>query len=156
MTKNTLIALFSLPFVLGCEPLKAGKVHGMEDLKDDRKETRYFVKTVVKNTAKEEKKEHAEPEFPGKGHRLGGDRYVNRLLDIDHDTGKRLAKKHHHHHHHDEVKDSGVQDITLEENKENTSLMVKGSDKKMDFAKNVRKMHLHNFAFSNLVDETRG
>lgn len=45
--------------------------------------------------------------FPGKGHRLGGDKYVNRLLGIDHKEGKRLSKrakkiakaaKHHRHH----------------------------------------------------------
>lgn len=156
MTNNTLIALFTLPFFLNTEPSSAAKIHGMEDLKDD-KEKRYFVTTVVKNTGKEEKNTHAEPEFPGKGYRLGGDSYVNRLLDIDHKLGKRLAKKHHHHHHHhDEVKDLDVNDMTLDENKENTSLIAKGNNKKNNFAKTIRKMYQNNFVFSALDPEMRG
>lgn len=30
--------------------------------------------------------------FPGEGHRLGGDKYVNRPLKIDHKEGKAMAK----------------------------------------------------------------
>ena len=80
----------------------AGKIHTLDDIRDAAREARKsaalearLIQTNPKLLRKI-KQEQAEQEeankFPGKGHRVGGDKYANRLLGIDHKEGKRLAK----------------------------------------------------------------
>jgi len=56
----------------------AGKIHSLNDIHDAEQNAR--------------KVSTPESVFTGRGHKVGGDKYVNRLLGINHKEGKRLAK----------------------------------------------------------------
>ena len=81
----------------------AGKVHTLDELYEAERQAQRAV-ALGKHLLKEApalfqkiKKNHAQQKaekiFPGHGHKLGGDKYTNRLLGIDHKEGKQLAKK---------------------------------------------------------------
>lgn len=80
----------------------AGKIHTLDDIHEAERNAnrsaaleRRLAHTdpSLLRKIKAEQLEHEESkDFTGKGHKLGGDKYVNRLLGIDHKEGKRLAK----------------------------------------------------------------
>tara|TARA_R110002095_G_scaffold209584_1_gene196256 strand:+ start:2039 stop:2458 length:420 start_codon:yes stop_codon:yes gene_type:complete len=80
----------------------ANKVHTLDDIHEAERQAqraaaheRHLLRTdpnFLKKIKKEQAKQEQESKFQGQGHRLGGDKYVNRLLGIDHKEGKRLAK----------------------------------------------------------------
>lgn len=67
--------------------------HTLDDIrKEDTPKTRLF-RLVPVNLEDIKKATNTELNtFKGKGHRLGGDPYVNRLMGIDHAEGKKLYK----------------------------------------------------------------
>lgn len=80
----------------------AGKVHTLDDIHEAEQKAlraadleRNLEQTdpiLLRKIKKEQKKAAKNTQFPGRGHKLGGDKYVNRLLGVDHKEGKRLYK----------------------------------------------------------------
>jgi len=80
----------------------AGKIHTLDDIREAEREAkktaaleRRLIQTdpsLLRKFKRDQAKQEELEKFPGHGHRLGGDKYVNRLLGIDHKEGKRLAK----------------------------------------------------------------
>lgn len=85
MKKNLYIALISSSLIFNTSQANSVKIHGLDELKDTHHKINYRHSTEIKPVSDSEL-------FPGKGHRLGGDPYVNRTLDIDHEEGKKIAK----------------------------------------------------------------
>jgi hypothetical protein len=79
-----------------------GKIHTLDDIREAEREAkksaaleRRLIQTdpdLLRKIKKEQIEQEEAKKFPGKGHRLGGDKYVNRLLGINHKEGKRIAK----------------------------------------------------------------
>lgn len=94
LTALTILSLNSNTF--------AGKIHTLDDIRDAEREAkrsaaleRRLIQTdpkLLRKIKQEQVEQEEAKKFPGKGHRLGGDKYVNRLLGINHKEGKRLAK----------------------------------------------------------------
>ncbi len=94
LTSLTLFSLNATTF--------AGKIHTLDDIREAEREAkktaaleRRLIQTdpsLLRKFKREQAKQEELEKFPGHGHRLGGDKYVNRLLGIDHKEGKRLAK----------------------------------------------------------------
>ncbi|HBN22872.1 MAG TPA: hypothetical protein DD412_06520 [Holosporales bacterium] len=80
----------------------AGKIHTLDDICAAEREAkklaaleRRLIQTdpsLLRKIKKEQVAQEESKKFPGKGHKVGGDKYVNRLLGINHKEGKRLAK----------------------------------------------------------------
>lgn len=85
MKKNTYIAIITSSLILSTSQSNSVKIHGLDELNDTHHKINYRHSTEIKPVSDTEL-------FPGKGHRLGGDPYVNRTLDIDHEEGKKIAK----------------------------------------------------------------
>lgn len=97
MKRTTLIT--ATLFALFCSKATASNIHSFDELRDSDSQPSqplYFklVPVDAKEISKEATKSSLEEQkqFTGKGHRVGGDPYVNRLLGIDHEEGKRLHK----------------------------------------------------------------
>ncbi len=81
----------------------ANRIHTLDDIHEADRNARQeaFIKRqlairdpkLLKKMQKEQHRQETETEnFQGDGHKLGGDKYVNRLLGIDHKEGKRLYR----------------------------------------------------------------
>ena len=96
---NLTIAALALITLNG--PASAKHIHTLDEIHDAENNARkaaFIQRRLAINDPKvlaqmkeelngdEENKEN----FQGEGHRLGGDKYVNRLLGIDHKQGKKL------------------------------------------------------------------
>ena len=83
--------------------VSASNIHTLDDIRKAKAAARKaaFIQRstasqdsslVRKINAIQKNAEESIKKFPGKGNKLGGDKYVNRLLGIDHKEGKRLER----------------------------------------------------------------